>query len=71
MKAREFDAAFDAGQDLSAAVAWSKARRPNEEMRRVSVDLPERMVEALDRMARERGVTREELIKLWIAERLE
>ncbi|MBI1265154.1 MAG: CopG family transcriptional regulator [Alphaproteobacteria bacterium] len=71
MKAREFDAAFDAGQDLSAAVDWSKARRANEEMRRVNVDFPGWVVEALDREARHLGVTRQSLIKLWIAERLQ
>lgn len=70
MKAWEFDAAFDAGQDVSAAVDWSAARRANEEMRSVSVDLPDWMVEALDREARGRGVTREELIRVWIGERL-
>ncbi|WBQ13667.1 BrnA antitoxin family protein [Hyphomonadaceae bacterium BL14] len=71
MKANEFYAAFDAGQDVSAAVDWSKARRANEEMRRVSVEWPEWMVEALDRQARHLGVTRQSLIKLWIAERLQ
>ncbi len=71
MKAKEFYAAFDAGQDVSAAVDWSKARRANEEMRRVSVEWPEWMVEALDRQARHLGVTRQSLIKLWIAERLQ
>ncbi len=71
MKARKFEAAFDAGEDVSAAVDWSKARRRNEEMRRVSVDLPERMMEALDRQARERGVTRAELIGMWVGERIE
>jgi hypothetical protein len=71
MKAGEFDAAFDAGQDVSAAVDWSAARRANEEMRSVSVDLPDWMVEALYREARHLGVTREELIRVWIGERLQ
>jgi len=70
MKARQFDAAFDAGQDVSNAVDWSRAQRANLDMRRVSVDLPAWMVEALDREAREQGVTQEDLIRLWIRERL-
>ena len=41
------------------------------EARRVNVDFPAWVVEALDRQARHLGVTRQSLIKLWIAERLE
>lgn len=70
MKAREFDAAFDDGQDVSAAVDWSKARRPNTETRRVNVDFPGWVVEGLDREAKHLGVTRQSLIKMWIADRL-
>ena len=70
MKASDFDAGFDDGQDISAAVDWSSARRPNEAPRRVNVDFPSWMVDALDKQARHLGVTRQSLIKLWIAERL-
>lgn len=70
MKARELDRAFDAGEDLDAAVDWSKARRPNVETRRVNVDFPAWVVDSLDREARRLGVTRQSLIKTWIAERL-
>lgn len=70
MKAREFDRAFDAGKDVDAVVDWSKARRPNVEARRVNVDFPAWVVESLDREARRLGVTRQSLIKTWIAERL-
>lgn len=71
MKASEFDARFDAGEDVSHAVDWSKARRANVETRRVNVDFPAWVIAALDRQARELGVTRQSLIKLWIAERLQ
>jgi hypothetical protein len=37
----------------------------------VNVDFPEWMIQALDREARRLGVTRQSLIKVWIAERLE
>ncbi len=70
MKAHEFDRAFDAGDDIDAKVDWSKARRPNVELRRVNVDFPAWVVESLDREARRLGVTRQSLIKTWIAERL-
>ena len=70
MKAREFEERLDAGDDVSDMVAWSKARRPNVEIRRVNVDFPAWVVEGLDKQARRLGVTRQSLIKLWIAERL-
>ncbi|MFC4352912.1 type II toxin-antitoxin system BrnA family antitoxin [Fodinicurvata halophila] len=71
MKANEFDRKFDEGEDVSAAVDWSKAKRVNSETRRVNVDFPAWVVESLDRQAQHLGVTRQSLIKLWIAERLE
>ena len=71
MKARDFDEKFDAGADVSGDVDWSKARRPNLELRRVNVDFPAWVVEGLDREARRLGVTRQALVKLWIAERVE
>lgn len=70
MKTAEFDAAFDAGEDVSAALDWSNARRPNVELRRVNVDFPAWVVEGLDREAKHLGVTRQSVIKMWIAERL-
>ena len=70
VKAGEFDRAFDAGEDVSGHVDWAQARRVNLEARRVNVDFPACVVDALDREARLRGVPRQSLIKLWIAERL-
>lgn len=68
--AQELDEMFDNGEDISAYVDWSKARRPNQEARRVNVDFPAWMVDRLDKEARHLGVTRQSVIKLWIAERL-
>jgi hypothetical protein len=51
--------------DLKAAV------RPGYEPRRVNVDFPTWMVDSLDREAKRLGVTRQSVIKRWIAERLE
>jgi len=70
MKATDFDAKFDAGEDISGAVDWSRARRRNDQPRRVNVDFPAWVVAALDRQARHLGVTRQSLIKMWIAEKL-
>ena len=51
MKARDFDQKFDAGADVSGDVDWGKARRPNLKLKRVNVDFPAWVVEALDREA--------------------
>jgi len=70
MKAHDLDEKFDAGEDISAHVDWSKARRPNQEPRRVNVDFPAWVVDGLDKEARHLGVTRQSVIKMWIAEKL-
>ncbi len=69
MKTRTFDEQFDAGDDISAALDLSQARRPNKELLNVTVELPTWMVQALDREARRLGVTRQTVIKVWVAER--
>ena len=71
MKAREFDEAFDRGEDVSAHLDLGAARRPGHEPRRVNVDFPEWMIASLDAEARRLGVSRQSIIKVWIAERLE
>lgn len=69
--AEEFDRRFDDGEDVDAYVDWTNARRPGTEPKRVNVDFPTWMVERLDRNAQRLGVTRQALIKMWIADRLE
>ena len=69
--AAAFDAAFDAGEDISAHVDWTSARRPGLEKRRVNIDFTDQMVRRLDIEAQRRGVTRQALVKMWIADRLD
>jgi len=71
MKAEDFDEAFDRGEDITSALDLAAARRPGWEQRRVNVDFPVWMIESLDREAKRLGVTRQSIIKVWIAERLE
>jgi hypothetical protein len=71
MKAEEFDQRFDRGEDVTAEPDLTNARRPGVEQRRVNVDFPVWMIESLDREARRLGVTRQSIIKVWLAERLE
>ena len=71
MKAKDFDQQFDEGVDISASLDLSKAKRVLQEQRRVNVDFPTWMIESLDREASKLGVTRQSIIKVWLAERLE
>ena len=71
MKASDFDKKFDSGKDVTAELDLSKARRLNQEPKRINVDFPTWMVESLDREAKRLGVTRQAIIKVWIAEILE
>jgi len=71
MKASELDKRFDDGEDITDELDLASARRPNREQRRVNVDFPTWMIASLDREARRLGVTRQSIIKVWIAERLE
>lgn len=71
MKAKTLDRKFDKGENITAHLDMSKARRPGQEQRRVNVDFPSWIVESLDREAKRLGVTRQSIIKVWIAEKLE
>jgi len=71
MKTEEFDKTFDDGGDISDLLDLSSAHRPNQEQKRVNVDFPAWMVNQLDSEARRVGVTRQSIIKVWLAERLE
>ncbi len=70
MKAEQLDEVFDAGEDLVPHLDLSTVRRLNLEQKRVNVDLPIWMIESLDSEADRVGVTRQSIIKVWLAERL-
>lgn len=70
-KASDFDKKFDDGESVAADLDFSKARRPAEEQKRINMDVPVWMLDALDREAKRLGVSREAIIKLWLAERLQ
>lgn len=71
MKAETFDKQFDEGADITASLDLSKAKRVLLEQKRVNVDFPAWMIDSLDREAGRLGVTRQSIIKVWLAERLE
>jgi hypothetical protein len=71
MKAEDFDRKFEDGEDITEMLDLAAARRPGQEARRVNVDFPAWMIESLDREAKRLGVTRQSVIKVWIAEKLD
>jgi len=71
MKANDFEQAFDDGEDILEFLDLSKAKRSMQDQKRVNVDFPAWMIESLDKEAGRIGVTRQSIIKIWLAERLE
>ena len=74
--AKEFDEKFEKGEDISEYLDFSKAVRFKDmkvlrtKTKKINVDFPEWIIEALDKEAKRIGVTRQSIIKVWIAERL-
>jgi hypothetical protein len=68
--AKEFDKKFDAGEDVSAYLDFSRFTRPGHAKSRVNVDFPQWMIRKLDLVAGRNGIARQALIKTWLAERL-
>ena len=72
MKALEIDKRFDDNQeDILQYFDTSKIRMINEEPKRVNIDFPTWMVKSLDKEAKHVGVSRQAVIKMWLAERLQ
>lgn len=71
MKAKKFEQKFEEDVDITASLDLSKAKRVLQEQKRVNVDFPTWMIDSLDREAEKLGVTRQSIIKVWLAERLE
>ena len=71
MKAKKFEQLFHEGIDITASLDLSKGKRVLQEQKRVNVDFPTWMIDSLDREASKLGVTRQSVIKVWLAERLE
>jgi hypothetical protein len=71
IKAEDFDRKFDQGENIREFLDLTKAVRPGQEQKRVNVDFPAWMIQSLDREARKIGVTRQSIIKMWLAEKLQ
>ena len=71
MNAKELDKKFDEGrEEILDYFDTENIEKPNEESKRINIDLPKWMVERLDREARHLGVSRQAIIKLWLAQKL-
>ncbi|MCL4432872.1 MAG: BrnA antitoxin family protein [Epsilonproteobacteria bacterium] len=70
MKAEELDELFDNGDDFIPHLDLSTAKRIGTQPKKINVDFPEWVINALDIEAKKIGVTRQSIIKVWISERL-
>ena len=70
IEAKDFDLKFENGDDIIEYLDLDKVLRPRQEQKRVNVDFPVWMIQQLDKEARKLGVTRQSIIKIWLAERL-
>jgi len=73
--AKEFDKKFDNNEDISAYLDFSKSVKLKDfqskpQTKKINVDFPENILVLLDNEAQKIGVTRQSIIKVWIAERL-
>ena len=74
--AKEFDEKFEKGEeiteylDFESAIRLKDLKKLKTETKKVNVDFPEWIIESLDKEAKKIGVTRQSIIKVWIAERL-
>lgn len=70
-KASELDRIVDEGEESILDYAdLSTLRKPNQEQQRsLSIQLPEWLIETLDREANRVGVSRQAILKIWLVER--
>jgi len=75
ISAKKFDEMFEKGKDIAdyldaSNTVSAKEFKESLEIKRVNIDFPVRIVNKLDIEAKKIGVTRQSLIKMWIAEKL-
>ena len=76
ISAKEFDTKFDNNEDVSNYLDFSKSIKLKDfekkvnKTKKINVDFPENILILLDNEAQKIGVTRQSIIKVWIAERL-
>ena len=68
--ASEFDEKFDQGEDMTEFLDMENVSKPGHPSQSIIVDFPEWMVKDLERISHKRGISREEIIKLLVAQKL-
>jgi hypothetical protein len=68
MKASKFDEIFDNGESVIEYLDLKNIRKPNLELKRINIDIPIWIVESLDKEAKRIGISRQAIIKMWLAE---
>ncbi len=71
MKAIDFEEKFDNGEDLTEYLDLNQSVRTNHHPKRINIDVPLWMLQKIDLEASKLGVTRQSIIKFWVAEKLE
>ena len=71
MKTSEFDEKFDNSENILSELDMTNVRRSGEETKRININLPVWMIVSLEREAIRLGITRQDLIKMWLAERIQ
>ena len=74
IKTEDFDRIFNDGEDIMDYIDTSAAQMVKQEstsVKRVNVDFPEWMVNILDREADRLAVSRQAVVKVWVAEKIE
>jgi len=71
MKASKIDKVFDDNQeDILEHFDISQLKVINEDLKRVNIDIPVWMINSLDKEAKHIGISRQAVIKMWLADKL-
>jgi hypothetical protein len=71
MKAIEIDKKFDDGESIIEYLDLTKVKKKSFIQKKVNINIPVWMLESLDKEAERLGITRQSIIKTWIADRLQ
>jgi len=71
MKAIEFDEKFDSGLAILSDLDLDAIKRPGLEQTQFEMNLPVWMLESIDKEASRLGVSRQDMVKFWLAECLQ
>lgn len=71
LSAEEFEAKFDADEEILEDLDLNSGERINQNTKRVNIEFPQWMIDSLDKEANRLGVARQALVKIWVADRLE